>query len=477
MREHSHPASTSHDHDPNPATHRYIPNTAQDRQTILAACKASSFEDLLQDGIPENIRYRERLLGGRAAWSEFEIERAIQEMFRGSRSATAGLSFLGAGSYDRFCPSLVSQLTLRGEFLTAYTPYQPEYAQGTLQALFEFQSMVAEIFGMDVATASHYDGSTALAEAILLAKRINKNGEIVFLSAALHPEYAAVCKTYLAAQGVEIKTLPVSRSGQTEFPPELESHSKPLAVVVQSPNVLGVVEDLGALTTWTRAHGAQSIVSVTDPVAMGLYEAPGAYGVDIVTGEGQAFGLPQSFGGPYLGLFCARKDYVRQLPGRLCGETTDGNGKRSFTLTLSTREQHIRRDKATSNICTNQNLCALWATIWLASFGKEGFRELATQNHAKARYLADSLAKVPGVSLRYPDAAIFNELTIDLHKGSAQDFFDWASHQNLAPGIPLSRWNAKDTTGMVICVTEKRTRADIDRLIACVASWKGNTHA
>ena len=456
--------------------HRYIPNTALDRQTILKACNTPSFDALVSQAIPDSIRFRGRLLEGRRAWSEFEIERAVNEMFRNSRSTSGGVSFLGAGSYDRFCPSHISQLTLRGEFLTAYTPYQPEYSQGTLQALFEFQTMVAEIFGMDVATASHYDGSTALAEAILLAKRVNKTGDIVFMSQGVHPEYATVCKTYLAAQGLRIESLPLSEDGTTCLPDPAKLSGKPLAVVLQSPNVFGAVEDLAALTKWTRHAGAQSIVSVTDPVAMGLFESPGAFGVDIVTGEGQGFGLPQSFGGPYLGLFCSRKEHVRQLPGRLCGETTDARGKRSFTLTLSTREQHIRRDKATSNICTNQNLCALWATIWLATFGKEGFRELALQNHAKARYLRDELAKLPGVSIRYPRAEFFNEFTIDLKQGQAESFFEHAARSGVAPGFPLSRWFRQDTTGLIICATEKRTREELDRLVALFASWKGNGH-
>jgi glycine dehydrogenase subunit 1 len=455
--------------------HRYIPNTTADQQEILQACGADSFEALLGDGIPHEIRFRGELVGGRAQMSEFEIDRTMQDYFAQARNPSRGVSFLGSGSADRFCPTHVNQLTLRGEFLTAYTPYQPENSQGTLQALFEFQSMVAEIFGMDVATASHYDGATALAEAVLLARRVQKKGNVVYFSAGVHPEYLEVCKTYLGAQDVQIAILPLNASGQTELttvnPGAAQSAATPLAVVVQSPNVFGVVEDLAAVAQAAKNASAISIVSVTDPVAMGMYEAPGQYGIDVVTGEGQAFGLPQSYGGPYLGLFCARKEFVRQLPGRLCGETIDANGKRSFTLTLSTREQHIRRDKATSNICTNQNLCALWATIWLASFGKAGFEQLAEQNHAKAGYLRAKLSKTPDCSVRHPDAEIFNEFTVDLKKGSAAQFFEFAARNGLAPGIPVSRWQPKDTTGLIVCVTEKRTKAELDKWLQVLTDW------
>ena len=453
-------------------SHRYIPNTSADRAQILEACGVSALDELISSGIPEDIRYRKRLLDGRPSWSEFEIERAIKDLFSGSRSAAGGVSFLGSGSYDRFCPSHVSQLTLRGEFLTAYTPYQPEYAQGTLQALFEFQSMVAEIFGMDVATASHYDGATALAEAVLLAKRVNKAGDVVFISEGVHPEYREVCETYLAAQGIRIERLQVGPDGATRLKLGQAPSETPLAIVLQSPNLFGVVEDLKALSDAAKSSGALSIVSVTDPLAMGLYEAPGAYGVDIVTGEGQGFGLPQSFGGPYLGLFCARKEFVRQLPGRLCGETTDASGKRSFTLTLSTREQHIRRDKATSNICTNQNLCALWATIWLASFGKEGFRQVARHNAAKAAYLRKALGASTACTVRHGDAPIFNEFTVDLNRGSAADFFAFSAERGIAPGVPLSKWRPSDPAGLVIAVTEKRTKDEMDRLVTLFSEWE-----
>jgi glycine dehydrogenase subunit 1 len=449
--------------------HRYIPNTEDDRQKILAACGVDSIEGLLE-GIPSDIRYKDQLLKGRPAWSEFEIQSAIQEMFIGSRAQIGGVSFLGSGSYDRLCPSHVSQLTLRGEFLTSYTPYQPESSQGTLQALFEFQSMVAEIFQMDVATASHYDGATALAEALLLAKRVQKKNGVVFLSQAVHPEYAEVCRTYLQAQGIEIRQLPLLANGQTDLS-ALDGTVGVLCAAVQSPNHFGVVEDLEAFGKATKAAGALSIVSVCDPLAMGMFEAPGAFGIDVVTAEGQGLGLPQSFGGPYLGLFCARKEFVRQLPGRLCGESVDNQGRRSYTLTLSTREQHIRREKATSNICTNQSLCALWATIWLASFGKAGFDEIAAQNASRARYLREALRASGACRVRYPDAEIFNEFVIDVPKGTAEEFFAFSAQRGIAPGLPLSRGDARDPTGLVVACSEKRTRRDMDRFVKILKDW------
>lgn len=450
-------------------THRYIPNTEGDRQKILAACGVDSIEELLQ-GIPPSIRYQEKLLQGRPGWSEFEIQAAIQKLFKDSRAQQGGVSFLGSGSYDRYCPSHVSQLTLRGEFLTAYTPYQPESSQGTLQALFEFQSMVAEIFQMDVATASHYDGATALAEALLLARRVQKNEGVVFLSQGVNPEYIEVCRTYLAAQGLEIRLLPLRADGQTDLA-ALAGANNALCVALQSPNHYGVVEDLAEFSSAAKDAGALSIVNVCDPLAMGVFEAPGAFGVDVVTAEGQGLGLPQSFGGPYLGLFCARKEYVRQLPGRLCGESVDNRGRRSYTLTLSTREQHIRREKATSNICTNQSLCALWATIWLASFGKAGFEEMAVHNLSHSHYLRAALGASGACTVRFPEAEIFNEFVVDVTKGTAEEFFAFAAQRGLAPGLPLSRGVAADKTGLVVACSEKRTKSEMDRFVEVAQMW------
>jgi glycine dehydrogenase subunit 1 len=418
-------------------------------------------EDLLQ-GIPSDVRFNGVLPSG-PAQSELEIRRRVRTLMKDGRYAKNALSFIGAGIYDHMCPSAVNQLTLRGEFLTSYTPYQPEMSQGTLQALFEFQTMVAELFGMEVSNASHYDGSTSLAEAALMAMRINKGKNRLLVSSSVHPEYIQVLTTYLANLGVELSFIPLE-AGTTSLN-SLKSllSDDVMAVIIQSPNFYGCVEDLESLSAVAKAKDALFIVSTPETLSLAVLPSPGDCGADIATGEGQSFGVPQSFGGPFVGLFTSKLEYVRQMPGRLCGETVDAQGRRSYTLTLSTREQHIRRDKATSNICTNQNLIALWATIWLTMMGKEGFHELAVQNLSKAEYAKDVLVKTGKAKLRYPTQSTFNEFVIEL-KGSAAEFAQKAAAQGIAPGVALSRFDSTDTTGLLVCVTEKKSRDDIDHL-------------
>lgn len=418
-------------------------------------------EDLLQ-GIPSDVRFNGVLPSG-PAQSELEIRRRVRTLMKDGRYAKNALSFIGAGIYDHMCPSAVNQLTLRGEFLTSYTPYQPEMSQGTLQALFEFQTMVAELFGMEVSNASHYDGSTSLAEAALMAMRINKGKNRLLVSSSVHPEYIQVLTTYLANLGVELSFIPLE-AGTTSLN-SLKSllSDDVMAVIIQSPNFYGCVEDLESLSAVAKAKDALFIVSTPETLSLAVLPSPGDCGADIATGEGQSFGVPQSFGGPFVGLFTSKLEYVRQMPGRLCGETVDAQGRRSYTLTLSTREQHIRRDKATSNICTNQNLIALWATIWLTMMGKEGFHELAVQNLSKAEYAKDVLVKTGKAKLRYPTQSTFNEFVVEL-KGSAAEFAQKAAAQGIAPGVALSRFDSTDTTGLLVCVTEKKSRDDIDHL-------------
>jgi glycine dehydrogenase subunit 1 len=389
-------------------------------------------------------------------------------MFAESREHRGHLSFLGAGVYDHFCPAAVNQLTLRGEFLTSYTPYQPEMAQGTLLALFEFQTMITEAFGMDVANASHYDGSTSATEAILMAARVQGDRNRVLVSQGVHPEYLEVMRTYLANQGLELAVVPLGQDGRTSTD-AIKSLLKEdvAAVMVQSPNIMGCVEDQEVVSDLAHKAGALYLVSVTEMLSLGVLKSPGEYGADIATGEGQSFGIPQAFGGPFLGLFCAKQDFVRQMPGRLCGETVDAEGRRSYALTLSTREQHIRREKATSNICSNQNLMALWATMWLSMIGKQGFRALAEQNLAKAEYAKQALTATGKVKVRYARTPTFNEFVVDL-KGSAADFAQKAAARGIAPGLPLSRFFSDDTTGLLVAVTETKTREDIDALVALV---------
>jgi glycine dehydrogenase subunit 1 len=441
--------------------HRFLPTTPTDRMELLKACGANSMEDLLQ-GIPSDVRFNGVLPSG-PAQSELEIRRRVRTLMKDGRYAKNALSFIGAGIYDHMCPSAVNQLTLRGEFLTSYTPYQPEMSQGTLQALFEFQTMVAELFGMEVSNASHYDGSTSLAEAALMAMRINKGKNRLLVSSSVHPEYIQVLTTYLANLGVELSFIPLE-AGTTSLN-SLKSllSDDVMAVIIQSPNFYGCVEDLESLSAVAKAKDALFIVSTPETLSLAVLPSPGDCGADIATGEGQSFGVPQSFGGPFVGLFTSKLEYVRQMPGRLCGETVDAQGRRSYTLTLSTREQHIRRDKATSNICTNQNLIALWATIWLTMMGKEGFHELAVQNLSKAEYAKDVLVKTGKAKLRYPTQSTFNEFVIEL-KGSAAEFAQKAAAQGIAPGVALSRFDSTDTTGLLVCVTEKKSRDDIDHL-------------
>lgn len=445
--------------------HRFLPTTATDRADLLKACGVNSIEDLLT-GIPGDVRFNGVLPSG-PAQSEMEIRRRVRELMKDGRYAKNALSFIGAGIYDHMCPAAVNQLTLRGEFLTSYTPYQPEMTQGTLQALFEFQTMVAELFGMEVSNASHYDASTSLAEAALMAMRLNKDRNRLLVSSSVHPEYVEVLKTYLANLGVEIGFVPLE-DGVTSIN-TLKSllNDTVLGVIVQSPNFYGCVEDLESLASLAKSKGALFIVSTPETLSLAVLPTPGECGADIATGEGQSFGVPQSFGGPFVGLFTSKMEFVRQMPGRLCGETIDAQGRRAYTLTLSTREQHIRRDKATSNICTNQNLMALWATIWLTMMGKEGFYEVAVQNLSKTEYAKEKLLSTGKARLRYSKQSTFNEFVVDLNT-PAQEFFTKAAARGIAPGVALSRFDASDKTGLLVCVTEKKSREDIDHLAQLV---------
>lgn len=450
-------------------SNRFLPHTTEERHALLQACGVATMEELLV-GIPEAARCAEELAVG-SAHSEWELTRLLKERLKHSRTACDGLSFLGAGVYDHDCPAVVNQLTLRGEFLTSYTPYQPEMAQGTLQALYEFQSMIAELFGMEVSNASHYDGATSFAEAVLMALRIQPQKKTVVLSAGIHPEYIAVLKTYCRNVDVVFEEAPLSPQGATDLSKLSLAGDKTALVCVQSPNFYGCVEDLDSLKQHTQSYNALFGVCVTEPLSLGLFRTPGECGADIAVGEGQSFGLPPSFGGPYLGLFTAKKQYVRNMPGRLCGQTVDAEGRRSFTLTLSTREQHIRREKATSNICTNQNLCALWATIWLSLVGKGGFLELAKQNFSKAQYAKSVLLKTGKVQLRYPDAENFNEFTIDLKHSGTKEFLQACLAHNVAPGVALSRFQPNDDRGLLVAITEKKSRKDIDFLAELVQKY------
>jgi glycine dehydrogenase subunit 1 len=445
---------------------RYLPLTDADRAAMLDVIGAPSIDALFAD-VPADARLSGPIEGLPFHASEMSVERQMKAF--ASRNLVAGEApfFLGCGAYRHHIPASVDHLIQRGEFLTSYTPYQPEIAQGTLQVLFEFQTQVARLFGCDVANASMYDGSTACWEAIGMARRVTRKAKAI-LSAGLHPHYVSLCKTMAKFTGDTLDTaLPDLTPGApgddlARLIAAIDGETS--CVVVQNPNILGHVADLTELADACHAKGALLIVVVTEPVALGLIRSPGEMGADIVVGEGQSIGVGLNFGGPYVGLFATREKYVRQMPGRLCGETVDAEGKRGFVLTLSTREQHIRREKATSNICTNAGLCALAFTIHMSLLGEAGLRKLAGINHAAASAAADRLAQVPGVEV--VNGAFFNEFTLRLPK-EARPVIHALVERGILGGVSLGRLypgvEALEN-GLVVAVTETTTTEDVERL-------------
>ena len=378
-------------------------------------------------------------------------------------NATRVSSFLGAGAYDHFIPTVIDTLISRSEFYTSYTPYQPEITQGTLQAIFEFQTLVCELTGMDVANASLYDGSTAAAEAVLMAERVTGRSRVA-VAANLHPEYREVVDTYIRNAGIAAHTLPTDPEAGTLAPGSLEDLGPEVAaVVVQSPNFFGGVEDLTAIAEAAHRAGALLVVVVAEGLSLGLLRAPGACGADVVCGEAQSFGIPLSFGGSYCGFFAVREKYQRQLPGRLVGQAQDAQGRGGYVLTLATREQHIRREKATSNICTNQGLYALMATIYLSTLGRRGVREVAEQNLQKAHYAAGRVAALGGHRLRFT-APFFNEFVVTCPR-PAVEVLDRLRGRGIVGGLPLSRFFPEMTRDLLVCVTETAPKSEIDGLV------------
>jgi glycine dehydrogenase subunit 1 len=446
---------------------RYLPLTSDDRSAMLATIGAASIDDLFAD-VPVDARLDGPIAGLPMHASELAVERHMAALSRQNRAAADGPFFLGAGAYRHHVPASVDHLIQRGEFLTAYTPYQPEIAQGTLQMLFEFQSQVARLLGTDVANASMYDGSTACWEAIVMARRITKRGKAL-LSTGLHPHYRSVARTMAKYTGDVLVDGDPSLDAGTDWAALADRIDKETScVVVQYPDILGRIDDMTALAAACQAAGALLIAVVTEPVALGLIKAPGEMGADIVVGEGQSIGVGLQFGGPYVGLFACKTKYVRQMPGRLCGETVDANGKRGFVLTLSTREQHIRREKATSNICTNSGLCALAFSIHMTLLGEAGLRQLAAINHGRAKQAAAELAKIPGVSVL--NNSYFNEFTL-LLPTEARPVIHKLAERDILGGVSLGRLypaNANLATGLVVAVTETVTAADISAFAAAL---------
>src|SRR5579864_4892640 len=386
---------------------RYLPLTPDDRAQMLGVIGAADIDALFAD-VPAAARKRELFDLPRRA-GELEVERELSALSARNRPAGAGPFFCGAGAYRHHVPASVDHIIQRSEFLTSYTPYQPEIAQGTLQVLFEFQTQVAALTGLPVANASLYDGSTACAEAVMMAARITRRGKAV-LSGGLHPHYAEACWTLSHSEGVKTVRLPAAIDAERAVIDAIDSDTA--CVVVQTPNVFGTVTDVSAIAEAAHAAGALLVVVTTEAVSYGLLKPPGEMGADIAVAEGQSIGNALSFGGPYVGLFACREQFVRQAPGRLCGETVDAEGRRGFVLTLSTREQHIRREKATSNICTNSGLCALAFSIHMTLLGETGLQRLAEINHARARRLDTALSAVPGVRRLTP--RFFNEFAVRL---------------------------------------------------------------
>ncbi len=436
---------------------RYLPLTPEDRQAMLKTVGVSSIDALFED-LPEAARLDGPVDLPRRA-TELEVERAFTRMARKNSAAGEVPFFVGAGAYKHHVPATVDHLIQRSEYLTSYTPYQPEISQGTLQTLFEFQTQVAALTGMDVANASMYDGSTSCAEAVLMACRITKRNKAV-LSGNLHPHYAGA--THTLAKYMDIDT--VSQGAQ---PGSLDDVAASIdddtaCVVVQNPDVFGKVHDLEPLANAAHAKGALLIVVFTEVVSLGLMKSPGAMGADIVVGEGQSLGVGLQFGGPYVGLFACRNDrnFIRNMPGRLAGETVDADGRRGFVLTLSTREQHIRRDKATSNICTNSGLMALAWTIHMTLLGQSGFTKLARLNHERACELADRLSALPGVEL--VTDTFFNEFTLRLPKPAA-GVVDALAKKDILAGVPASRLyrGGEFDDLLIVAATETNTEADM----------------
>jgi len=446
---------------------RYLPLSDSDRSAMLAAIGAKSVDDLFVD-VPNEARLDGLIHGLPLHASELAVERHMRALSRKNMVAGEVPFFLGCGAYRHHVPASVDHIIQRGEFLTSYTPYQPEIAQGTLQALFEFQTQVARLFGCDIANASMYDGSTACWEAITMAHRVTRRKKTI-LSSGLHPHYVSVATTMAKFTEDKLETAVPELSADTDAERLIAAiDDETSAVVVQYPDILGRITDLAPIAEAAHAKGALLIAVVTEPVALGLIRSPGEMGADIVVGEGQSIGVGLQFGGPYVGLFACNEKFVRQMPGRLAGETVDAEGKRGFVLTLSTREQHIRREKATSNICTSSVLCALAFTAHLTLLGEKGLRQLASLNHARACEVADRLAAIPGVEI--VNDSFFNEFTVRLPV-EARPAVHAMVEKGVLGGVSLGRLYpdvAALRSGLVVAVTETVTDEDTDALEAAL---------
>jgi glycine cleavage system P protein (glycine dehydrogenase) subunit 1 len=449
---------------------RYIPHTDQDVTRMLKVIGVSSVEELFSS-IPADSRST-GALNLPSPLSEHELLALLGSLASANQSASAGqvLSFLGAGATAHGIPHALDNIIGRSEFLTAYTPYQAEISQGTLQAVFEFQTLVCELFGLEVANASMYDGATAAAEALLMARRIKRRDRFV-ISEGLHPEYLETCETILSGlREAELVRVPLGSDGRTDASAVKAAlaESPSACLLVQSPNIFGVAEDLAPLADLAHDADALAVAAVTEMVSLSLLEPPGACDFDIAVGEGVGYAVPVSLGGPGVGLFATRDKFKRQMPGRLIGETLDANGIRGYVMTLATREQHIRREKATSNICTNQGLIALCFTIQSSLLGQSGFTQLGHLNFAKAQYARQAVAALDGFELRY-DAPGFNEFAVRVPGGDAGAVVDALATDGILPGVAMGRFDPAWKDTLLVTVTELHRREDIDRLVAALA--------
>jgi glycine dehydrogenase subunit 1 len=448
-------------------THRYIPNTDQDARLMLEAIGVPSI-DALFEPVPAAVRL-ERELDLPPALSEPDLTAHLGALAGQNAVPSTHASFLGAGAYRHFAPSFIDQLLLRSEFYTAYTPYQPEIAQGTLQAVFEFQTLVSELMGTDLANASMYDGSTAMAEAAMMACRLTKRDRVV-VARSVHPHYREVLETYARNLGLSIVEVGYGATGAVDHAQLAQAATGAAAVIIQYPNFFGVIEDPRVAVDVAKANGALSVAVVTEPVAMGLLAPPGHLGVDIVAAELQAFGVPVGYGGPHCGVIAASEKCMRQMPGRFVGMATDTQGRLGYVLTLATREQHIRREKATSNICTNSGLMALAATMFMAAYGKAGLPELARLNFDKAHYARKAIEQAAGrpAAVGRFDAPFFNEFVVG-GLGDATAVQKRLLGSGLIAGLPLGRYYPELRDSLLVCVTELNRAEDIDRLAEALA--------
>ncbi|MFA5094164.1 MAG: aminomethyl-transferring glycine dehydrogenase subunit GcvPA [Candidatus Omnitrophota bacterium] len=437
---------------------KYSPHTSKDKEQMLEAIGAASEEELFS-AIPSDLRLGKVDLPD--GISEMELKRSVMEMAGDNYSTNKLISFLGGGAYEHYIPQAVESIISRGEFLTAYTPYQAEASQGTLQSIYEYQSLICELTGMDVANASMYDGASSLAEAALLAVRDTGRKQVVY-PASLHPEYKQVLKTYMEGIKVEFIEIPHAAGIYDTEVLERQISDGTACVIAQNPNFFGCIEDCSAIGQICHSKGAIFIACV-NPLSLGLLSSPGEYGADIAVGEGQPLGIPLSYGGPYLGFFAVKEKYMRKIPGRVVGMTRDSEGKPGFVLTLQAREQHIRREKATSNICSNEGLMALAATVYLSLIGKKGLKEIARQNLLKSHYLAVQISKLGGFEPVF-NTPFFNEFVVKCGRDPEKIISDLLKH-GIIGGLPLGRFYPDMRNCMSICVTETKSRADLDKFV------------